>query len=176
MIIVKTDGIEIRFEDAIEAFVFDEKDKDKPTFHGAPMKAVDIVAEFVDSYVYIELKNYDHPESYNTDTATNINEIRQREEHFTWLKNYLKQKFRDSYLYRHAEQKVDKPIHYICLINFDNAVNRRIEKLLEYELPVGTVSQRWKKALAQSCQIVNLETWNKFFPKWPASRLPALST
>ena len=46
MIIVKTDGIEIRFEDAIEALVFDERDKDKPTFHGAPMKAVDIVAEF----------------------------------------------------------------------------------------------------------------------------------
>ncbi len=171
MIIVETDGIEIRFEDAIEAFVFDEKDKRKPTFHGAPMKAVDIVAEFADSYVYIELKNYDDPKGYSEDITISINELGQGEDNITWLKNYLKQKFRDSYLYRHAEQKTDKPVHYICLTNFDNAVNRKIERLLEYELPVGLVSQRWVKTLAQSCHVINLETWNRFYPKWPAHRL-----
>lgn len=171
MIVVEADGIEIRFEDAIEAFVFDEKDKTKSTFHGAPMKAVDIIAEFADSYVYIELKNYADLEGYRAGMGENVNESSQRGGHATWLKNYLKQKFRDSYLYRHAEQKVDKPIHYICLINFDNALNRGIERLLRYELPVGLASRRWVKALAKSCHVVNLETWNRYYPKWSAHRL-----
>ncbi len=38
MKIVKADGFEFRFEDALDAFVFDEKDSTKATFHGAPMK------------------------------------------------------------------------------------------------------------------------------------------
>ena len=48
MKVVQTDGFEFRFENALDAFVFDETDPEKPTFHGAPMKGVDIVAEFAD--------------------------------------------------------------------------------------------------------------------------------
>ena len=55
MKIVEADGFEFRFEDALDAFVFDETDSTKPTFHGAPMKGVDIVAEFAEAYVYVEL-------------------------------------------------------------------------------------------------------------------------
>lgn len=59
MKVVIADGFEFRFSDALDAYVFDEKDSTKPTFHGAPMKGVDIVAEFEDAYVYVELKDYD---------------------------------------------------------------------------------------------------------------------
>ena len=33
MKIVEADGFEFRFEDALDAFVFDETDSTKPTFH-----------------------------------------------------------------------------------------------------------------------------------------------
>lgn len=65
MKIVEADGFEFRFEDALDAFVFDETDSTKPTFHGAPMKGVDIVAEFAEAYVYVELKDYDDPSIYD---------------------------------------------------------------------------------------------------------------
>ena len=122
------------------------------------MKGVDIVAEFDAAYVYIEMKDYDDPSAYDVVRATSDDEKRSRQDSFKWLKNYLKYKYRDSYLYRHAEQKVDKPIHYICLITFDNALNTRMQKALKQELPVGKSPRRWVQTIATSCQVVNLET------------------
>ncbi|PKL50475.1 MAG: hypothetical protein CVV42_02975 [Candidatus Riflebacteria bacterium HGW-Riflebacteria-2] len=171
MKVVEADGFEFRFTDALEAFVFDEKDKTKPTFHGAPMKGVDIVAEFDKAYVYVELKDYDDPSVYDVLGAANDGEQISRQACFKWLKNYLKYKFRDSYLYRHAEQKVEKPIHYVCLTTFDNALNTRMQKALKQELPVGKASRRWAQALATSCQVVNINKWNENFPKWLARRI-----
>ena len=173
MKIVEADGFEFCFEDALDAFVFDETDSTKPTFHGAPMKGVDIVAEFADAYVYVELKDYDDPSMYDVRGAATEDETNSRQASFKWLKNYLKYKFRDSYLYRHAEQKVDKPVHYVCLITFDNALNSRMQKSLKQELPVGKASRRWVQALATSCHVVNLDKWNENFPKWPVTRLAA---
>lgn len=173
MKIVEADGFEFRFADALDAFIFDEKDSAKPTFHGAPMKAVDIIAEFAEAYVYVELKDYDDPSCYDILSAATDEEKRARQDSFTWLKNYLIYKFRDSYLYRHAEQKVDKPIHYVCLLTFDNALNSLMQKSLKRELPVGKASPRWVQSLAKSCHVVNLDKWNEIFPKWPVTRLPA---
>jgi hypothetical protein len=171
MKVLEVDGFEFRFSDALDAFVFDEKDRTKPTFHGAPMKGVDIVVEFEYAYVYVEVKDYDDPSIYDVMCATNDDEKKSRQAAFKWLKDYLKYKFRDSYLYRHAEQKVDKPIHYICLLTFDNAMNSRIQKALKQELPVGRVSPRWVLSLAASCHVVNVDKWNENFPKWPVKRL-----
>lgn len=170
---VQTDGFSFTFTDALDAFVFDETDKTKSTFHGLPMKAVDIVAEFAEAYLYIELKDYDDPSIYDVMGATTDEERKSRQDGFRWLKNYLKYKFRDSYLYRHAENKTDKPIHYICLLTFDNALNSRMQKALKQELPVGRPSKRWKQEIAKSCQVLNLDKWNANFPKWPVTRLPA---
>ena len=171
MKVVEADGFEFRFTDALDAFVFDETDRTKPTFHGAPMKGVDIVAEFDDAYVYIELKDYDDSSIYDVLGALTDDERHSRQASFKWLKNYLKYKFRDSFLYRYAEQKVEKPVHYVCLITFDNALNSRMQKALKQELPVGKASIRWVQTLAKSCHVVNMDKWNENFPKWPVSRL-----
>lgn len=175
MKVIEADGFEFRFADALDAFVFDEKDNTKPTFHGAPMKGIDIVAEFDEAYIYVELKDYDDSSIYEVLRAANEEEKNLRQTSFKWLKNYLKYKFRDSYLYRHAEQKVDKPIHYICLVTFDNALNSRMQKSLKQELPVGKASRRWMRPLAKSCQVVNLDKWNENFPKWPVVRVVAVA-
>ncbi|CAK0774648.1 conserved hypothetical protein [uncultured Gammaproteobacteria bacterium] len=158
--IVVADGHTFDFTDAIDAFVFDEKDKSNPRFHDAPMKAVDIVAEFEDAYLFIEIKEYG-----------NEREIYKSEpDKFKWLKGYLKYKFRDTYLFRHAEGKVEKPIHYVCLLDFDNALNITMRRALRSELPVGKKSKLWHHELATSLNVVDLEGWNRSFPKWPASR------
>ncbi|SQD78320.1 hypothetical protein [Moritella yayanosii] len=173
MIAVETDGFRFEFTDALEAFVFDEKDKSKPTFHGAPMKGVDIVAEFDEAYVYIEIKDYqdEFASAYDIQNFESDDELKEKRRAFKWLKNYLKYKYRDSYLYRHAEDKVEKPIHYICLLNFDNALNLKFTKSLKQELPIGRKSRRWNKSLAQSCRVLNIDRWNEHFPKWPVSKI-----
>jgi hypothetical protein len=173
MKIVEVNGFEFHFTDAVDAFIFDEKDRTKPTFHGVPMKCVDVIAEFADAYVYVELKDYDDSSVYDIHRMPIDDEKNSRQDHFNWLKNYLKYKFRDSYLYRHAEDKVDKPVCYICLINFDNALNSRMQKSLKQELPVGKASPRWVKSLVTSCHVVNVDKWNENFPKWPVTRLNA---
>lgn len=163
------DGFSFDFTDAIAAFVFDEKDKSKSTYHGVAMKAVDIVVVLESAYLFIEIKNFDDPSAFDTRSFEDDDALKRKRDHFKWLKNYLKYKFRDSYLYRHAEQKVDKPIHYLCLLNLDNAMNTVMWKALNRELPVGIPSNRWLQKLAESCQVVNLEKWNHNFPKWPAA-------
>lgn len=171
MIAVEADGFRFEFQEALEAFVFDEKDSAKAKFHGAPMKGVDIVVEFETDYVFIEVKDYDEQDKYDALVFANEEEKQDKQQSFKWLKSYLKYKYRDSYLYRHAEEKVDKPIHYICLLTFDNALNSRIKKSLDQELPVKRTPSRWNKALVKSCQVVNLSKWNENFPKWQVSRL-----
>ncbi len=166
---VDADGFSFNFTNALDAFVFDEKDKTKPTYHGQPMKAVDIVAEFDKAYIYVEIKDFCNPGMYKVELATNDDEIKTKRDHFNWLKNYLKYKYRDSYLFRHAENKVEKPIYYICLLTLDNALNMAIQKALCQELPIGVASKRWKQAIVESCQVVNMKKWNKNFPKWPVS-------
>lgn len=164
---VSTDGFSFNFTDALEAFVFDETDKTKPTYHGMPMKAVDIVAEFQDKYVFVEIKDFNNHEMYDGKMASDGEEAAGKQEHFNWLKNYLKYKYRDSYLFRHLEDKVEKPIHYICLLaGFDNAQSLVMQKTLRRELPVGKKSKRWKRSIVKSCQVLNMQKWKDNFHKW----------
>ncbi|MGL1103554.1 hypothetical protein ACSTLM_05110 [Vibrio parahaemolyticus] len=173
MISLEADGFRFEFSDAIAAFVFDEKDNSKDTYHGVPMKGVDIVAEFDDAYVYIEIKDYqdEFAAAYDISTFQDDDEKNEKQKAFKWLKNYLKYKYRDSYLYRHAEDKVEKPIHYICLMTFDNALNTKFTNALKQELPIGKKSKRWNKSLAASCKVLSVERWNQNFPKWPVTRI-----
>ena len=101
---IAADGFEFDFTDALDAFIFDEKNSNQPHFHGAPMKAVDIIVELERAYLFIEMKNYKDPKEFEEEDASNKSVASQvKHDGFRWLKNYLKYKYRDSYLYRHAE-------------------------------------------------------------------------
>ena len=132
------DGYLFDFTGAIHVFKFDETDTSKPMFHGAPMKAVDLIAEFPAEYVFVEIKDYSDqdPDAYNPSAPGTEEEVKKRRDSMRWLKNYLKYKYRDTLLFRHAEGKVDKPIHYICLMTFDNALSNAFSKALRPDLPV----------------------------------------
>jgi len=168
------DGYLFDFTDAINVFKFDETDASKPTFHGAPMKAVDLIAEFVDAYVFVELKDYSDqdPDAYNPSASGSTEEVEARRSSMKWLKNYLKYKYRDSLLFRQAEGKVDKPIHYVCLMTFDNALSNAFAKLLRPELPVAR-HRRWASGIVKSCHVINFERWKKNYPAWHVTKLIA---
>lgn len=170
---IDADGYRFDFSDAVTAFVFDETDPGQPTFHGAPMKAVDLVVELTDAYLFVEVKDYQDPDEFDVQLAKDDEDKKHRRQTYKWLKNYLKYKYRDSYLYRHAEEKCDKPIHYLVLINLENALNTALGKALRSELPVGKKSKRWTRELAKSCQVVDVARWNKNFPKWPVAKIAA---
>lgn len=50
------------------------------------MKGVDIVAEFEEAYVYVELKDYDDPSIYDVRNAANDEQKKARQDSFKWLK------------------------------------------------------------------------------------------
>lgn len=165
---VGTDGFEFDFSDAIDAFVFDEKRTEAARFHGFPMKGVDIIAEFPDSYIFIEIKDLHEVDAYNIIAGPNDDAVKKS---FKWLKNYLKYKFRDTLLFRVQEGKNDKKIHYICILDsFDNALNAAMKKALKNELPIKK-HRLWINPLASSCQVMNLSAWNSAYPKWIGSKV-----
>jgi hypothetical protein len=115
---IVVDGFEFDFQDAISALVFDERERTSSTYHGLShaMKAVDIIVELADDYLFVEVKDFHEPEEY------------QNRNYFNHLRDVLKYKYRDSFLYRWAEQKTDKPINYLCLLTLDNALISRMNK------------------------------------------------
>ena len=153
---IETGGFIFEFNDVLDAFVFDEADAAKPTYHGATMlKAVDILVECEDRWFFIEVKNFHDPTLYDQEGGENF------------LRETLKYKFRDTYLYRHAENKITKPIIYVCLLaNLENALCTRMCKSLSVELPINKPTTRWQLELAQGCIVLNVDRWNQNFKQW----------
>lgn len=169
---IETDGFSFDFSDALDVFCFDEKNQEKPHFHGLShaMKAVDLVVELPTDYLFIEIKDFYAPDDYDFKQAIDAAQRQDRQTCFNHLREVLKHKFRDTWLYRWAEGKTDKPIHYLCLLTLDNALLSLMHQELQRQLPVGAAGPRWSGALLQSCAVLNLERWNRNFPKWPVTR------
>ena len=89
---------------------------------------------------------------------------------FNHLRNVLKYKYRDTFLYRWAERKIDKPVRYICLLALENALISRMNKEIRIQLPLSRPVERWERSIVDSCVVLNEERWNHNFPKWPVSR------
>ncbi len=161
---IPAEGFEFDFNDenVLDAFVFDEENKTKSTFHGLShaMQAVDIIVELENNYLFIEIKKFYNPK-----------ENKPIEPDFKEKKKDLKYKYRDTWIYRWAENKIDKPIHYICLLTpLDNALLTKFQNDLKCELPVvipKKISNRWQSKIVESCQVVDVAKWNTNFPKWP---------
>ena len=119
---LREERVRLDFPNALALYKFDERERLSPTFHGAPMKAVDVLAEFPTFQLWIEIKEY---------TPEEIQEMKDERDkgkpgelhHKTWLVNNFKYKFRDTFLYRFCEEKIDLPVVYVCLTNFDHALN-----------------------------------------------------
>jgi hypothetical protein len=170
---IEADGFEFDFPDALDVFCFDEKDKTKPHFHGLShaMKAVDLVVELPTDYLFIEIKDFHAADDYDFRRALDTAQRDARQTCFNHLRDVLKHKFRDTWLYRWAEGKIDKPIRYLCLLTLDNALLSVMNQELRRQLPVGRVGSRWSGALAESCVVLNVARWNSNFPQWPVTQI-----
>lgn len=157
---VSADGFDFDFTDAIDAFIFDEKDNAKPTYHGLShaMKAVDLIVELEEAYYFIEVKDFNAPNDYHG------------RDHFNHLREVLKYKYRDTFLYRWAENKIEKPIYYLCLLTLDNALISRMIKEIRIHLPIGRPVGRWEREIIHGAAVLNEDRWNKRYPQWPVSR------
>ena len=149
------------FTGVVNAFKFDEEDRALSTFHGLShcMKSVDFIAEYENHYVFIEIKDPPDPTCFATER--NIADL---------VKNIVI-KFRDTFIYRWAEKKLDKPVYYQCLIELDDALTLIIMEQLKNNLPMKEHFPRWKRSLVHKCVVANLETWNRTFPNIQVTRV-----
>jgi len=153
--------LQFDFVDAIDAFKFDEQARTLATYHGLShcMKAVDFVVEYNDHYLFVEIKDPQDPNRYGSE-----------QDKSALIKN-LTTKFRDTFLYRWAEDKLDKPVRYQCLVELDNAQTLYLMNQLKNQLPTDKQPTRWQRPLAHLCAVANRETWNITFPNIQVNRV-----
>lgn len=156
------------FTDAEDAFKFDQMNPSLPNYHGiGEMNRVDFVVEFESVSVFVEVKDPSSPKS----RPEAVEQFLAKLEDGT-LSDTFASKFMDTFIYRWAEEKANKPIHFISLVTLDIAQLTVLSDEIAKKLPpIGIPAKsRWTRALVASCQLFNLETWNENFPQWPVVR------
>ena len=163
-----TEGnLQIDFRGAVDGRKFDGPD------HGLDhcMKAVDFIVELPDHYLFVELKDPQHPRATPTSRAGFSRKLHSGE-----LDEDLKHKYRDSFLYEWASRRAEKPIDYrvvIALDTLDEAhLLTRTESLMRALPQRGPNNRPWRREVVRACGIFNLASWNRQFPGHPARRRP----
>jgi len=155
------------FPGAKALYKFDERDPLSPTFHGVPMQAVDVIAEFSNFQLWIEIKEFQPAEIKAMEEEGDQQKKGVNVHNKAHLTKNLKHKFRDTFLYRFCENKLDTKIVYVCLTNFDDALNGFYRKELQKQIPAGQASKRWNKQLLDKSRlmVVNIESWRRNLEK-----------
>jgi len=161
--------LEIDFTNAIDAIVFDQMKAEKPGYHGiGQMHRVDFVVELDETILFVEVKDPGNPKAQAEGLAKFYGELQDGT-----LGDTFAAKFIDTFLYRWAEERLDKPVHYISLVTFEDSelLPNFSDEIAKKLPPMGKAVPRWKRQLADNCQVFNIEQWNVNFPKWPAIRV-----
>lgn len=165
--------LEIDFTNAIDAIVFDQMKADQPGYHGiGQMHRVDFVVELEEAILFVEVKDPGNPKAKAEGLAKFHGELQDGT-----LSDTFAAKFIDTFLYRWAEDCLQKPVHYISLVTLeDNELLPNFSDEIAKKLPpMGKSVPRWKRQLVENCQVFNMELWNQEFPKWPATRVQVAS-
>lgn len=124
------------------------------------MKAVDFILESKDKILFIEIKDPDNPKAKPKDRKKFIEEFKSEN-----LDRDLVRKYRDSFLYEWACDKIKKPVHYLVLIAASGLTKADLltrTDALKRKLPVPeSAPDKWKKPLVTDCSVLNIVTWNK---------------
>ena len=140
-------------------------------------KSVDWILELPEQIYFIEVKDPQGPRDKDLeDPGTKKRE--QNSKYF--LESFLADKlnpdlvakFRDSFLYEWACERVDKPISYFVIFawqDLDRAQLLTRSDTLKRRLPTGTPAG-WSRPIAHDCIVFNIAAWNKAFPQYPLSR------
>lgn len=160
-------NIRIDVSKAITARKFDD-----PRTHGLShcMKAVDFIVELDDKILFVEIKDPDHPASKESDRDEFVRRFKAGE-----IDNDLKYKYRDTYLYEWAAERINKPVHYIVILEIkelEDAHFLDFTMRLKRNLPHGDhAPQGWSRRIADGCIALNMRQWNKHFKNMPITRV-----
>ena len=162
---IEVDNYRFDFPNAIDVYKFDEQASASPHYHGVTaLKAVDVMVEMPGEYLFIEIKTFDdltdfykQNKNYNADDAKK------------WLIRNLSRKYRETFLYRYCERKLNKSISYICLLSFDKNLISHCRKALGRAIPVGKGNRlRWHRVLLETDRlfVVDQAAWNRNLTHW----------
>jgi len=152
--ILKEGRFEFDFSDSIDAFV-----ADKPQYHG--LSAVDFIVETDDKYLFIEIKDPDHPCAL---------EFGNPDEFIAELKKpaRLTGKFKDSLLKELAKGKAfQKPVVYVIVLEWSKLDAAQRRKTFEN---IGSTLPRFREdyfpmiKMATCAPIYNINEFAKAFP------------
>jgi hypothetical protein len=148
--------------------IFDQMKKALPNYHGiGNMHRVDFIVELDEALLFVEVKDPGSPFAQAEGLAKFHAGLKDGT-----LSATFAAKFMDSFVYRWAEDKIHKPIHYISLVTLDSALLLNLsDEIIKKLPPNGKPTARWQRAFIENCQVFNIETWNENFPKWPVTRL-----
>lgn len=132
------------------------------------LKAVDWILELPDRIYFVEVKDPDDPEARRHNNGDDFLDGFMAGN----LTRDLVPKFRDTFLYEWACDRVEKPISYVVVVAsmaLDRAQLQTRAEDLKRMLPIGTPA-RWSRAIAHGCFVFNIAEWNEVFPDYPLSR------
>lgn len=161
-------NLQITIRNAVSARKFDD-DQSHRLSHC--MRAVDFVVELNDCYLFIEIKDPQHPAAPARETDRFARSFLSGQ-----LDDELRFKYRDSFLYEWADERADKPVDYLVLIALDsldpsNLLDRRDQ--LQRRLPLQRPGPLpWPRPIVRSCGVFNIASWNRNLPDYPVRRLP----
>lgn len=164
MILEEAD-LRFNFTDAQAAKKFDDHE------HGLSycMKAVDFIVELENDFLFIEIKDPSNPKAREKDRKKFIDKAIDG-----GLKDEIVKKFRDSFIYRYSENKLNKPIHYISVVTIEEALLNSLQDDIQKHLPFSGSPEAWLKPLVKNCLVMSIATWNRNFTKWPLTRISQL--
>ncbi len=145
---------------------------DDQTMHGLShcMKAVDFIVELEEQLLFVEFKDPENPEAVRERSAEFIKQFRSGQ-----LDSDLKTKYRDSWLYEWAEDRIKKPITYLVLMGASTLSAAELlarTDALKRQIPMaGAGSRPWKKPFLAGCAVMNIAAWNKALPQFAVSRV-----
>jgi len=166
---LKERDLEFNFSNAVDAIVFDQmKDKTADNYHGvAEMHRVDFVVELEEDIIFVEVKDPGNPKARLEGLQKFYGELDDGS-----LAETLVSKYFESFIYRWAEDKLEKPVHYLSLVTMDEELLGNLTDGIVGKMPpMNKPVPRWKKQFVNNCQVFNIDSWNENFPKWPVRRV-----
>ena len=128
------------------------------------MSAVDWIVDLGDRVWFIEVKDPDDPQARAYSNTEQFLQSFFNDE----LTQKLVKKFRDSFLYEWACERIGSPVDYFVIVasrSLEDAQLTFFTDNLKSKLPVNTPGS-WTRPIAEHCVVFNIGTWNRHFTEY----------
>lgn len=160
--------LEFEFTNVLYALKFDQRDPVSRDFHDLDnMPRVDFIVETIEAIYFIEVKDPDRVDLDDGQKAPFLRKIENGK-----LEDSLLNKYLCTFLFRWAECRLEKSVHYLVLTSLDDAMTLNLNDLLKRRFaPVLKSSSRWSRLPMASCEVHSLKSWRILYPDWNVTRL-----